>query len=123
MVFPVALFGTLMIADYPGPPGPIGFVEFFGWWAVCLAVAYFAGWLLLQFRQRKTNRGPFLVSALAMPVILGLLTWLDIQPSTPAHVKRFVEYALQVVGVAALAAAVALMVWIARSSRRSRKQL
>ena len=119
LVFPVTFFGTLMIADYPGPPGPIGLVEFLGWWAVCLAIAYSTGWLLLQFRKRRAIRLLFLLSALGMPIILGLLTWWDIQPSTPTHVKQTVEYSFQAVGIGALAAVVVFFVWIARNRRKT----
>jgi hypothetical protein len=118
LVFPVAFFGTLMIADYPGPPGPIGAVEFFGWWAVCIATAYCCGRLLRQFRQRASNRLLFFILAMAMPIALGLFTWLEIQPSTPTRVKQIVEYSLQVVGVGSIAAILLFIAWIVRNSRK-----
>ena len=119
LVFPVAFFGTLMIADYPGPPGPIGLVEFLGWWAVCVGTAYCSGRLLRQYRKRRTNRFLFLILAIAIPVLLGVLVWWDIQPSTPVDVKRLVEISLQAVGAGACVAMILFIAWIVQTRRRS----
>jgi hypothetical protein len=118
LVFPVAFFGMALIADHPGPPGRFGFAEYFGWGAICVAVAYCSASFVLRFRQRDSARFPYLGLALATPVALGVLLWVDIQPSTPSQVKRIVEYSLQVVGIMVIVGVMALIARIVIRLRR-----
>jgi hypothetical protein len=119
LVFPTAFFGTLMIMDYPGPPGPFSFAEFFGWWAICVGVAKFSSKLFASFAQRR-HRFLAVAGGIALPTALAILLYFDIRPTTPTAVKQVVEYSLQVLGAVAIAAIVLFVIRIAWTSRQSR---
>jgi hypothetical protein len=110
-----------MTADYPGPPGPFWFAEFFGWWAVCIAVGLLSGRLLAA----EIGRIRILTAAagLSLPVILAALLWMEIQPTTPNSVKSAVEYSLQAIGMAALLSLAGFVGWIALTGRNKREDV
>ena len=115
MVAPVGLFGTAMIADYPGPNSV---TEFFGWWALCLIVAPASAAFMRRFREKGSLRIAFFALSIAMPLGLGAMLYADIHPDTPLNVKAAVERSLQIVGVSALGALAAFIGWIVWNSRR-----
>jgi hypothetical protein len=119
LVFPTAFVGTLMIMDYPGPPGPFGLVEFFGWWAICVAVTKLSAELFALFSRRR-HRFLALLGGIALPAILAVLLYLDVRPATPTAVKQMVEYSLQAVGAVVLAALVLFAIRVGLTSRQYR---
>lgn len=116
MVAPVALFGTAMIADYPGPNS---FTEYFGWWALCLVVAVVTASLLRRFHEGGTLRFVFLLLCVFVPLGFGALLYADIHPDTPLSIKAAVERSLQIIGVPAIGALAAFIGWIAWNSRQA----
>jgi hypothetical protein len=104
------LFGTGAIADYPGPPGRFGFIEFFGWWAICLASASLSTKALGKMGKKGRYRYLSPLLAVAIPAIVTALLWWDMRPQTSDGIKNFVEYGQQAVGLTAIAA---LAVWFA----------
>ena len=117
-VFPVAAVGTSMILDYPGPQGPFGFAEYFGWWALCIFVGVATGKLVAGFFERKRFRLLRLFGGLALPTALTLLFWEDIKPTTPSDIKSAFEIFLRVIGMLAI---VGLPVLAGRSWWQSRR--
>ena|SRR5438477_1589522 len=99
LIFPAASVGTFMILDYPGPPGPLGFAEFFGWWAICLGIAFLTTKLLAKGLEERPYRYRPILAAIAAPVIITTLLWWEVQPTTPGAVKNAVEYGQQAIGV------------------------
>jgi hypothetical protein len=116
LVFPAGAIGALMILDYPGPPGPLGFTEILGWGALSVSLGVLTGRLLAAFFERR-SRWLALLGSLAIPAAFSFLLWNEIQPRTPAIVKDIVEYALQALGIMAIAGSA---VFFVRSWRRSR---
>ena len=116
LVGPVALFGTFMLADYPGPNSSI---EYFGWWTLCLAVASAMAMLLRQFRKAGRHRLVFVASAIALLVLFHTSFYFDIRPDTPASVKAGVENTLRGIGFASIAALLAFIGWRGLKSRRA----
>lgn len=117
LVAPIGLFGTFMILDYPGPPGCFGFAEYFGWWAICLLIAFVVSTLLR--RRQADGRRNHLMLLLAIATVIGfaLLTYADVHPTTPANVKRAVEYTLQAIGALAILLALVVLSWFVWKSR------
>ena len=118
LVAPAALIGTAMILDYPGPPGPFGFAEFFGWWAVCLFVAVSSAGLADRWRNVEPRHHRLLLASLALPVCLTGLLILEIRPTTPDRVKDFVEYSLQAIGLLTICLTMGWLCWNGWRSRR-----
>ena len=116
MIAPVALFGTFMIADYPGP---YSFTEYFGWWALCLAIALGTAGLLRRFREGGRHRFMALLLCMALPVGFGALLYADIHPDTPPSIKSAVERSLQILGIPAIGALAAFIGWVGWNSRRA----
>lgn len=117
LIAPVALFGTFMLADYPGPNSSM---EYFGWWALCLVVAAGIAILLRQF-FRRTGRLRFvpLAVSVALLVLFYIIFYFDIRPDTPASVKTVVENSLRLIGLASIGALVAFIGWRGWRSRRA----
>ena len=118
LVFPIAFWGTALIADYPGPPGPFGLLELVGWWGLCIFVSWVSALFFRRYRDNCARRYLQLLVAVGVPIVFGCLLYLDVQPETPAHVKRAVEYSLQVLGVPVLGMLAAFLFWIGWNSRR-----
>jgi hypothetical protein len=116
LIAPVALFGTFMLADYPGPNSSL---EYFGWWALCLAAAAGVAMLLRQFRKAGRLRFVSLAVSVAFLVLLYTLFYFDIRPDTPASVKADVENSLRLIGLASIGALVACIGWRGWKSRRA----
>ena len=116
LIAPVALFGTFMLADYPGPNCSM---EYLGWWALCLAAAAAVAMLLRQFRRAGRFRFAFLVLACALLVLFYTMFYFDISPDTSASVKDGVESSLGVMGVASIGVLAAFIGWRGRNSRRA----
>lgn len=116
LIAPLALFGTFMLADYPGPNSSM---EYLGWWALCLAAAVAIAMLLRQFRKAGRFHFAKLALAGALLVLFYTLFYFDIRPDTPASVKDGVERALGVMGVASIGVLVAFIGWRGRNSRRA----
>lgn len=111
-VVPTALTGTVLILDYPGPPSPFGGLEFFGWWALCLAVAWASSPLLIRRRRHDGHsRLSTIILGLGLPVLFAFLTYADAHPDTPEYVKLVVEYALQLLGVPSLVLLIGFPLW------------
>jgi hypothetical protein len=122
-VFPVGAVGTFMILDYPGPQGPFGFAEYFGWWALCILVGILTGKLIAAFFEKRPSRWLALLGAIAFPTALTIGFWEDIKPTTPAEVKVAVEISLRAIGMLALAGLVVLATrawWRSRSAQYTR---
>ena len=118
LVCPVALFGTAMIVDHPGPPGRFGTLEFPGWWGLCVGVSVVSAAFLRRYRDCRGNRYLQLMAAIGVPIAFAFLTFADLHPDTPAEVKRAVEYLLQVLGVPVVGLLVAFCCWTGWNSRR-----
>ena len=117
LTWPAATVGTFMILEYPGPPGPLGFAEFFGWWAVSLGVAVVSSRAFFAFLSGR-HRLLALAAFVTLPAILTSLLWLEVQPTTSATIKAVVEYALQAIGMLALAGILVFVGRIWWTSRR-----
>jgi hypothetical protein len=94
-------------------------MEYFGWWALCLAAAAATAILLRQFRKAGHLRFVFLTLGLALPILFYTLFYLDIRPDTSASVKAGVEHSLRVIGVASIGALVAYIGWRGWESHRA----
>lgn len=117
LIFPAGGVGTSMILDYPGPPGPLGFAEYFGWWTICLGAAFVTAKMLGKaFEERRYRYGRVLL-AICTPLIITAALWWDVQPTTPATVKNVVEYGQQAIGVTAIAG---VLGWLFRTRRVSK---
>jgi len=118
LIFPGALFGTLVLADYSGPQGWHGLAEFFGWWALSIGASVWCAFLVRRFREKRTSRHWSLIAAIASA--LAFLVWSVVEalPSTPLLIKLLYTTSLQVVGTLAVLAVVGFFAWIAWSSRR-----
>lgn len=107
-----------MIVEHPGPPGPFGFAEYIGWWALSLAISIASANLIRRYRKGGPYRYAFLLCSIGVPITFGLLLAADISPDTAVGVKRNVEYIMQFVGAASLGLLIAYLLWIGwRSSR------
>jgi len=118
LIFPAALFGTAMLADFAGPRDWRGPAEFLGWWAVCVAASIWCAVLLARHRGRGRGRYWFLLASIGSAVAFTLLAVAAAHPDTPVHVKLVFTTALQFLGVAAAAGLVAFVAWLGSSSRR-----
>lgn len=108
LVAPTALFGTLMIADYPGPNS---FAVLFGWWAICLAIMIGTAQLFRRFRAGAQLRPVFLLLGIGVPLGFAAFLYADIHPDTPLGVKAAVERLMEIVGVLTLVACPVFMAW------------
>ena len=115
MVAPVALFGTFMMADYPGPNS---FTEYFGWWVLCLVAIAGTANLLRRFREGGRLGAVFLLLGIGMPLGFAALLYADIHPDTPLSFKAAVEYSLQIIGVLSLVVLPAFIGWRRLDLRR-----
>jgi len=103
----LALWGSFLIADYPGPPGRFGWAEIPGWWTLCLLAG------IAQFQVAWRFPGaPGSVAGLILPAVLGFATYLDIQPSTAPAIKDAVEYVLQGIGLLSIGPALIAFLWV-----------
>ena len=107
LIFPAAAVGTFMILEHPGPPGPLGFLEYFGWWALSISIGLLTGKLLKAFFVNPRLRWIALVGAVALPAVFSWLLWGEIHPETPSIVKATVEYTLQGLGLITIAMVIA----------------
>lgn len=118
LIFPAAVFGTAMLADYGGPQGWRAFAEFIGWWTLCIEASVCCAALLARFRSQRRGRYWLLLAFLGVAVSFTALTVAAAQPDTPSRVKLIFTTSLQVVGVFAVSALVIFSGWTGWTSRR-----
>ena len=106
------------MADYAGPQGWLGFAEFIGWIAICVAAGLAVAALLADWRQGGLRRyaSALMAMALVAAFTYGPL-WLGLD--APGSAKRIFTSTVQIVGPLATAALILWLGWIAWSDRRS----
>jgi hypothetical protein len=119
LVFPAALFGTAMLADYAGPQGWRGLAEFVGWWTVCIGASVGCEALFSRFRERGAGRYWFLLASVVVAAGLLVFTVVESQPNTPLRAKLIYTTGLQLVGVGGAIATMYFLAWVSMKSRRS----
>lgn len=119
LVFPAALFGTLVLADYAGPQGWRGLAEFVGWWAICFGVGAGCAFLLSRFADHVPHRNSYLLAALLAATALLLLAIAVAHPDAPTVLKMLFTTALQFTGVASALASTAFFIWVSLKSRKA----
>ena len=112
LTLPIGAIGTFLIMDDGGPPGSLGFAEYFGWWTICFVVAWFSAKLASAFELDGRRHLAF-APAVVLPVLLALLLYVDVRPTTPAGIKNSVEYGQQAIGLIAIAGFVG---WLVKSA-------
>lgn len=112
LVLPIAVIGTFLILDDGGPPGPFGFAEYFGWWAICFIVAWLGG-RSASASASGGHRYLALLPGVALPIVLALFLYADVRAETPAGIKDAVEYGQQAIGLIAI---VGFAAWLAKGA-------
>jgi hypothetical protein len=120
LVFPAALFGTLMLTDYAGPPvWWRALAEFIGWWTICIAASVGCEALFARYRARLRGRYWYLLASILVASALLALMIAEVQPNTPLQVKLFFTTGLQFVGFGGALALAGFIGWVALASRRA----
>src|SRR4030095_6612605 len=117
LVFPAALFGTLMLADYSGPlEWWRTLAEFAGWWTVCIGASVGCEALFVRFREKRQGRYWFLLASVLAGSGLLALSVAEAHPNTPLQAKLIFTTSLQFVGVAGALALIGFFCWVALNS-------
>lgn len=119
LVGPVMFFGTLLMMEDGGPPGPFGFAQFFGWWATCSSVVVLSARLADRWRNGAPRRHALLLASLALPFGMTGLFIYWVHPTTPGSVKDFLVHSHQAIGLVAIGLAIG---WLFRTGWRSHRR-
>lgn len=119
LVFPTAMFGTVMLTDEQGAHGRHLLAEFFGWWTLCIGVSLVCSWVLAKFYAKGRRRFLYLLAGGAVAAGFLLLTIAEAHPDTPAIVKDFATASLQPLGAVGIVGLVLLLSRVRGSSYRS----
>ena len=116
-ITPAAFIGLAGLADGIGPRGWLGFSEFLGWAAVCVASSLMIAAMLAQARHKGWVGFVAIAVAIAGAVSFAfLLSWLGLD--APRWAKRAFTSSLQVVGTVAPIALVSYIAFAYWSARR-----